>query len=258
MYFYFYDKFTQDKQYEVELTRIETRLIELGINGRVEKLSIFKNAKELIEDGIKKGAHTVVAVGDDSTFATVVSIVAAYDVSVGFIPLIQESRFAEVLGIPFGQEAANVLSQRLVQDVDLGRIQDHHFLGTLYASEPSQLELKCDAQYTISTTEDTTELRIMNCGDIIGEEMRLMPAADGRIDIVVSPVVEEGMLRKKKVRQNEKESIFPVKHVEISSGSESVTLSADGVENFTTPCEVDVVPSAMKLIVGRDRKLRTN
>lgn len=255
MYFYFYDKFTQDKQHELELTRIETRLIELGINGRVEKLSIFKNAKELIQDGVKKGAHTVVAVGDDRTFATVLNIIANEEVAIGFIPMVQDSRFARLLGVPFGQEACAVLSKRLTEVVDLGHVQDFHFLGTLYAEKPAALQLRCDDQYTISTTEQTTELRIINCGDVLGDDYRLASAADGRLDIVVSPVVQEGMIRKKMVRQHEKESVFTVKEVEITSTGDSVALNADGVEQFNTPCTVSVVPDALKVIVGREREL---
>ena len=62
MYFYFYDTFVSDKKNEQLLGKIENRLIELGINGRTEKLTVLKNMKELIEDAIKKGAHTIVAV----------------------------------------------------------------------------------------------------------------------------------------------------------------------------------------------------
>ena len=47
MYFYFYDTFVSDKKNEQLLGKIENRLIELGINGRTEKLTVLKNMKEL-------------------------------------------------------------------------------------------------------------------------------------------------------------------------------------------------------------------
>ncbi len=256
MYFYFYDKFTQDPKFEATLTKIETRLIDLGINGRVEKLSMFKNAQELIEDAIKKGAHTVVAVGDDTTFASVVNIVATHDVTLGYIPLVSGSRFAEVLGIPEAEEACNVLSKRLCETVDLGCCNDSYFLGSMSVPEPSKLKLRCDDKYSIQTTEETTILRILNWGDILGgESVRFSRVTDGKIDVVISPAVSSGLLKRRSAKQS-LESVFPVESIHISSTTEdTVHLTADNVLQFNTPCEVEVRPEMQKVIVGKDRQL---
>lgn len=255
MHFYFYDKFTAEKEYEPELTKIETRLIELGINGRVEKLSIFKNARELVEDGIKKGAHTVVAVGDDATFASLVNIVAPYDVALGFIPVVEGSRFAEVLGMPVGEEACTTLSRRLHTTVDVGKVHDYYFLGSLELPSHRQLSIRCDGMYSVKTTAEMNRVRIMNLGDILGEEQpRLTNAVDGWLELVVSPGIETGVFRKKRQRKGN-ESVFPVKKVEVKAGSETLALNADGVTTINTPCTVEAVPDALKLIVGRDRKI---
>ena len=63
MYHYIYDSFLSDKRYENEISQIEARILGLGINGRVDKLTILKNLKEIVEDGIKKGAETLVVMG---------------------------------------------------------------------------------------------------------------------------------------------------------------------------------------------------
>ncbi|MFH1426477.1 MAG: diacylglycerol kinase family protein [Candidatus Kerfeldbacteria bacterium] len=259
MYFYFYDKFTADKQYEQVLTLIETRLIELGINGRVEKLSIFKNARELIEDGIKKGAHTVVAVGDDRTFATLVNIVAPYDVTLGYIPMIEGSRFAEVLGIPTGEEACTTLSRRLFTTTDLGKVNDYYFLGSVELPSHTNLKITCDKQYTVQTTSDTNRVRVMNMGDILGEGApRLAYASDGKLELVISPVVEGGMLRRKKKHSGVKESVFPVTHIDVDADGETLSVNADGVSTINTPCEIDVVTRSQKIIVGKDRQIESD
>lgn len=259
MYFYFYDKFVQDKQHDAVVAAVESRLIELGINGRVEKLSIFKNVQELVADAVKKGATTVVAVGNDTTFTTVANIVAHHQVTLGFIPVVEGSRFAQVLGIPTGAGACDVLSKRLCETIDLGKVRDHYIVGCLRVLQPSGVTLRCDDQYTISTTAATTEVRIMNVGDVFDlPSPRIMNSTDGRLDVVIAPVVETGVLRKKKVRHEEKETVIPIEHLRVDVASGSVQLQVDNGVTITTPCEVTVVPQALTLIVGRDRLLRSN
>lgn len=259
MYFYFYDQFVQEKQYEVALTKIETRLIDLGINGRIEKLAMFKNTRELIEDGIKKGAHTVVAVGDDKTFATLVDIVAPFDITLGFIPLSEHSRFAEILGIPTGATACPVLSQRLTTQADLGVVNKSYFLGALSFPAHTRLRLRCDDAYTVSTTHATNDLFVMNLGRIFDEQNHLGPLRvasvdDGKLEVVILPYIERGFLRHR--RSQGGESVFFVEHLRIEGCDEKeVQLRADAVIKAATPCEVSLAPHALKLIVGRDRKI---
>jgi len=62
-YFYLYDTFTSERAHAGTLVRIENALTDLGIQGRVGRLTILKSAKDLIDSAIKDGADTVVAVG---------------------------------------------------------------------------------------------------------------------------------------------------------------------------------------------------
>lgn len=262
MYFYFYDKFTQDKKYEQSLTAIETRLIDLGINGRIEKLSIFKNAKELIDDAVKKGAHTIVAVGDDTTFANVINIVAKYDVTVGFIPIVDGSKFGELFGVLPGEEACNILSKRLCEVVDLGCVQEKFFIGALEAPRPSLLKLTCDDKYSIHTSDTTNVLQVLNMGAIIGyDEPRLSDPADGKLEVVIAPTLKPGLMSKMKMTKKSKrdsgmhESIFLCDKLSIESTGETASITIDGMTSVNTPCEVKVIPEALKIIVGRERSL---
>ena len=155
-----------------------------------------------------------------------------------------------------GAGACDVLSKRLCETIDVGKVRDHYFIGCLRVLNPRGVTLRCDDQYTISTTAATTDVSIMNVGDVLDTTPpRMMNSTDGRVDIVVAPVVETGMLRKKKVRQEEKETVIPVQKVLVDMVSGSMQLQADHGATFTTPCEVTVVPRALTLIVGRDRLL---
>jgi len=48
MFFYLYDAVVLDKKFSGLLERIESRIIELGINGRVERLTPLRNMKVAI------------------------------------------------------------------------------------------------------------------------------------------------------------------------------------------------------------------
>ncbi|EKD32917.1 MAG: hypothetical protein ACD_76C00116G0003, partial [uncultured bacterium] len=48
MYYYVYDDFVQDKRFEKDLQKIENRLTDLGISGKIARLALFKHADELV------------------------------------------------------------------------------------------------------------------------------------------------------------------------------------------------------------------
>lgn len=261
MYFYFYDQFVQEKQYEVLLTKIEARLIELGINGRIEKLALFKNTRELIEDGIKKGAHTIVAVGDDKTLASLVNIVVHFPVTLGFIPVKEQSRFATILGIPMGPAACIVLSRRRTMITDVGVVNGAGFLGSIHLPINTHFRLRCDDQYTITAT-NAAEIALLNLGNIFEKQnhyspLRVADANDGQLQVIVMPSTTRGILQNRHTAS--RESIFFVKQVHIEPiGQKEAQLVVDAQTNIVAPCDVTINSKTLKIIVGRERKIGTS
>lgn len=254
MYFYFYDKLTQEKKYESLLIKVETRLIDLGLNGRVEKLSIFKNAREIIRDAVKKGAKTIIAVGDDKTFSTVVNMVATHDVTLGFIP-IEPGAFSRLLGMPAGEAACDVLSKRLHETLDLGCIHDFYFLGGVTATTTAPTMLRCDDSYMVSVPAQT-KLLFSNVGDVFSETT-LDDATDGMLRLHMhTPKESTGLFRKRD--QAVHSSSVHAKKIEVASPDADLALTADNNGLFHTPCTLTVLPAALKVIVGRDRKLKVD
>jgi hypothetical protein len=149
MYYYLFDSPLADNKYSSIVNRIEFRIIELGINGRMDRLTILKNMRELIESAIKRGAETIVVVGDDTAVARAVSIVARYNVTLGIIPVGPHQLIARALGIPEGEAACDVLSKRVVRTIDLGKVNDQYFLFSL--DIPAQdVTVECDGHYRVS------------------------------------------------------------------------------------------------------------
>ena len=55
MYLYIYDNFLTEKKYQSLLYKIENRLVDLDIKGRVVRLNILKNMRDVVDSGIKQG-----------------------------------------------------------------------------------------------------------------------------------------------------------------------------------------------------------
>ena len=125
MYLYIYDSFLSDKKYSDLLSQIEKRVTDLGIKGRIARLSILKNMKELITDGIKSGVQTVVVIGNAQTFAKVINIVAGLEVVLGLIPVENDNKIAKMLGVPPKLLACDVIAASIIKKIDLGLINGH-------------------------------------------------------------------------------------------------------------------------------------
>lgn len=259
MYFYFYDALAQDKKYEGVVSACESKLIDLGINGRNERLTLFKNARELIEDAIKMGATTVVGVGDDSTFATLVNIAAPYDVTVGFLPLMEGTRFGELLGMQPGEEGCVTLSRRLTETVDLGKVNDATFLGAAeITTNLERVRIECDGVYTIQSLSSDNRLRLMNLGDVLHDTpVRQHDVHDARLELVVTPAARGGLLKRNRDDDVARESVFPCSKISITCEESTASVVADGVTTINTPCDISVIRDGLTVIVGRQRLLQS-
>src|SRR3989338_2880950 len=103
MYLYLYDSFLNQKKYTSALARIETRLTDLGIGGKICRLSPLRNIKELIADELANGVKTIVVVGNDKTLSEAINFVAQHDVTLGLIPIGPNNSLAGQLGLPAGE-----------------------------------------------------------------------------------------------------------------------------------------------------------
>lgn len=253
-YFYFYDDFVSDKKYQVEINRIETRLLELGLNGRKERLTVLKNAREIITDGIKRGATTVVAIGNDATMSKVMSVVANHpSVVLGLIPLGPEQKIAGRLGIPAGVAACAVLSKRVVTKVDLGKVNNFYFLFSLDLPA-GEVTVTCDNKYSLSVEDSGAEFHICNLGQMWSTDRRAdsyhCDPADGRLEAIIQP---RGTGWNVFRRHFDRASVFTIKRAAIAAPRET-TMVADGQTLIKTPATVEVVPKKLRLIVGRERQ----
>lgn len=249
MYLYIYDTFLSDKKYYSLLNKIENRLADLEIKGKVCRLNILKNMKEVVEDGIKQGVDTVVAIGNDLTFSKIVNIIAELNVTLGIIP-VAKSKIAVILGVPEGEAACDTLAQRLIQKIDLGKINHQYFLDSATV-EDSNVIISFD-KFQISSVAKNALVSICNLGFLADNQsiyrQRLSVPTDGMLEAVIAPL--KSTLFSKKVKQ---QSIFPFTKIRLDSKAEPVTVTIDQQAVFKTPVEVTIAPKKLKVVVGSKR-----
>lgn len=252
MYLYIYDTFLSDKKYLNLLNRIENRLADLEIKGKICHLNILKNMEEVVEDGLKQGVRTVVAVGDDQTFSKIVNIIAEKNVALGIIPVTYDSKIAQILGIPPGEAACDVLAQRLIRKLDLGKINHQYFLDSATIYNPD-ITLHFD-KYQISPATKHAIVSLSNLGFLTSNQTvyqnKISIPNDGLLEAVIAPLKASLFSKAKKIK---KQSVFQFKKIKITSKGEPAAVTIDQQAIFKTPIDVTIAPQKLRVIVGSKR-----
>ncbi len=252
MYHYIYGSFLTDPKYAKPLSTIENRLTDLGIYGSVHRLALFKTMKGTVQDAVRRGAKTVVVVGDDAAVAKAIDAVAEFpNVTFGIIPVGERNEIAGLLGIVDPVSACDILSARLVEELDLGKVNNHYFLTSLRI--PGAVTAECDGRYTVSP---------MNGGEICVSNYALDDAGvgdprDGRLETMVK-ILPRGFFRSifAPAYASAGLSVFPTTHVVVrSSGNAQMTAMADGQPYHDAEFRVEIAPRRLKAIVGKGRQV---
>ncbi len=250
MYFYIYDEFLQEKKYHAALNRVENRLTDLEMKDRTGKLSILKNVKEMIEDEIKKGAKTIVAVGDDSTIFKIINVLAFYpDVTMGIIPIGPNNNIAKIFGIPPEEEACDILSSRIIKKLDLGKINHHHFISEV-SFKGKGIEISCDNQFKV-LPEPNANIHVYNFN--FEEPTAITNPQDGVLELFVTGRAPSFF--KKIVTNDSREdiSLFSFREAEITTKKEPALITIDHNHTIKTPAHISILTQKLRVIVGKNR-----
>ncbi len=250
-YYYLYDSYLAAPRWGQQLIKLEATLTDLGIQGRVGRLTLLKSVKDLVEAAIRDGADTVVAVGNDLTLSRVADVVAKQpNVTVGFIPLGGEQQeMARLLGIPHGLLACHVLSSRLTEVVSLGKINNQHFLRSVTAE--GQPTLVCENEH------GQYELQLTSPHDIKVCNLDRWGSADGEIadpsNNVLEAVLRPHSSRRWWQRADEAwASLIPIQSLKLSS-TDDLPITVDGHRVVKAPATITLARERLKLIVGKKR-----
>jgi len=232
MHVYIYDSFVNEKKNNSIVAKIETRITDLGLSGKIIRLNVVNSIFDAIENEIKKGAKTIIAVGGDKIFNQTVNAVAKLSqlslnnkIPVGFIPVGKKNTFiADILGIEDINTACDILSARIVKRVSLGKINDLFFVSNISVNTKGTI-IEIDQSYTMEIFEN------------------------GLINVINLPNKKLELIIKAKKTNN---SSLLFKNLQIVNKKSDIIV--DNAFSISSPVKIRTAKEKIDLIVGKKRK----
>ena len=256
MHYYLYDTFLGDKKYEKVIDRIKTRLLDLEIQGKHEKLSLLKSIDELIADEVKRGANSIIVVGNEKIFLKVVDAAAKNNVSLGMIPVGENNHLAECLGLPLEEAACDVIAARKIVSFDLGKVNNQYFFSNLKITKNlDRLSIQKDS-YKIVPRADCESVEVVNfylppLGESMERKIKKCSAQDELLELIIRRKGQKrrwfGGGEKPQIDSLIQGNEFAIKSFEY------LPALMDDYRVIKTPIKVEVEPGKLKVIVGKNR-----
>lgn len=248
MYLYLYDALLKKRQYERVLTALETKIHDFGIGGRIIRLTSLLSPRQLVQEELRREREltTVVVVGDDAAFSRIITQAGDLPVVFGWVPVGQKLEVAEILRLPYGAEAAVILSKRRILELDLGQCNQYFFMDYCHL-EPTFLQVKLDDNFKIGSAEQKIECTIWNLPS--GHRFNLPRGyrpnpMDRQLEVVLQPWKRHGLFGKEPCPV----SVLPFREAKIKF-DRPVNVELDGQVLKETQVTLRLCAQPLKLIV---------
>ncbi len=250
MHYYIYDSFLKQKKYQRVLGRIEARLTELGMKGKVARISLLRNIRDAVREAARSDATSIVAVGNDQTLSEVLNSLPDFNTVLGFIPIPPDSYFGDLLGIPPQEFACDILSNRLIQHLDIGQVGERYFLSGV-ALEKHPTELECDHSYRLSPTHSYQNIFIYNLAPAAVTGSTHVSPSDGRLATVVTD--QPSFWHQLFGKEPKRPTVISTKHVAIKDIA-PISMLVDNAVTMRGPTTITMTAKKIKMIVGKERQ----
>ncbi|MBI3495453.1 hypothetical protein HY065_02405 [Candidatus Berkelbacteria bacterium] len=250
MYLYLYDSLLRQRQYERVLSNLETQLIDLGISGKIVRLSSLLSPRQIIQEEQRrtKETKTVVVVGDDAAFTKIIQQAADVPVTFGWVPVGAKTELAERFGLPYGAAAAPILSRRRVAALDVGQFNQYFFID--FCRVPlARISLALNGSMQVTAEAQRMECAIWNMPPT---DKKMLPPGytpsplDGQLEIVLQPVEKSSLFGKRLAPA----SIFPFREVRLKLEKPAPAV-LDGHIVKENQIFIRLMPQQLKVIVDR-------
>jgi len=247
MHIYIYDNYLSEKKYQPLLAKIETRITDLGLNGKIIRLGVINSVYNAIENEIKKGAKTIIAVGNDNLLNQVINSVIksnliskTTNVPIGFIPIGKNhNELAKFLGIEMEDNACDILSARRIKQLSLGKINDLFFLFNVSVSTKDTI-INIDKDFSI-------EIKKEGIINIVNTSLENSDVAKQNSLNLLIETKGSGIFKKNKPDQ----SNFTFKNLTLLNKTRPVLI--DNSMEIQTPVEISLGQEKVNIIVGKRR-----
>lgn len=240
---YIYDDFLNKSRYRRALGKIEIRLTDLGLNGKIIRLGTIKNVKEVIQAEIKNGAKNIIAVGDNHTVNMVISALVsnkAYDffqkeILFSIIPIGDNNSIAHSLGIKKGEDSCNTILARRIKTIDLAWAGKTIFLGKAELFSKSA-EIEIDDQYKIEIDKNI--------------KAQIVNIADKKTSFDINKVNPKDHKLNISINKGKDSTYIASDNIQIH-GSGELIIDSSLIEPL--PVKLGVLKQKLNIIVGKDR-----
>lgn len=252
MYVYLYDNLVRESRFSSVLKAIEIQLTDFGLSGKVLRLTNYNDVRAIIEYELKRGAKTIVLVGDDTTLGNVIATTADIRCTFGYIPIGGQTTLANILGIPVGPDACTVLMHRRREYLDVAEVNNRYFIGQLHIP-PAKVQVVYDDRFKISAG-DLLEIYVCNAKPFIPKKLLVdaphtIDPQDGRLEAYLQPLTKKRWWG----YTIEEASIFPFKEMKVV-GQKSFEVEADGRYSKESRLVIRMAECKVDLIVGKKRQ----
>ena len=267
MYYYIVDpQKISPRQFERVQNILYSSVSEYRISGEIARVTGLRTINQLVEGALQRGVKTLVAVGSDETLHEVINAIKGRDILVGFIPLLA-TELSQILGLDNIEQAAKTIGLRRITELDLVQVNNFYFLSRLtfgagirpssfFDFKTIQNLFKLPAfQIQFSAQNQEFRASLTAVGGIIVNQM-----TQGMLKIMLLPKLNNLMTfrYRRQILTGDYENIpgsstVYVKQLEINSPAGLPLRVGDRIIT-RTPAQISVIPQALKIIVGRDRK----
>lgn len=267
MYAYIFDNFTSEQKYARQIGQINFKLADLDIIDEKVKATPLQSVETLTNKLLAEEKYSnIIAVGNDRTANQVINVIARAqkqeEVAFGIIPL-GHSRIAQLCGIPEGKEACEIISARKIEKLDLGKIDNSYFLTSVeIKTKPQQdkigflkkllgnkenFEIRVDFKNQFRINARATKAFFINL-DFTERFLKLkkINPKDGLLNIVLFSASNKIQGKAPKI------SLFQADEVNVDS-KHTLSIEADSQSFKRLPLQIKVLPSFLKVIVGKNR-----
>jgi hypothetical protein len=237
MYAYIYDSFINQGKFGKLLYQIEKRLTDLNLNGKIIRLGVSKNIKSAVDDEIRQGTRTIVAVGNDKTVCQIINHIVnnrsdeRHQITLGIIPINpKENKIAAAMGIKSIGAACEILLARRLESFQLAQINQGFFLFKAVL-DASDTILEIDKNYIIQNLKPAL-VEITNHPALSGQE-----ATNKKLEL--------------RVYNKEGESMFYFKDLLVVN--KTAAIITDDSLAIQPPAKIKPSQEKIRIIVGKER-----
>lgn len=244
MHIYIYDHFLKQNKLEKIVSKIETRITDLGLNGKNCYVGPLKSLKSIVTDELRNKPKTIIAVGDNETLNHIINSLGEADITVGIIPVGPNNSIAKALGIPNEDTACNVISARLIEVIDLGIINNTYFISSAIISTQGTI-IEVNEQYTVEPV-GIGNVEIINLNTYHKDS--IINPQDAKIETFID-IKQKGLLSKPR---SSRTSFIRSNNLIINNLNKHDFIVDNALE-IKAPAHLTVAPAALSIIVGKER-----